>query len=76
MSALLRMDGFAAATGPWLAGHVVDLTALRLGAVRAAANHAVDEAARPTSDRPTDRGRGVDPVPSMVRAAERASGRR
>ena len=46
MSALLRMDGLAAATGPWLAGQVVDLTTLRLGASRAAANHAVLEAAK------------------------------
>ena len=46
MSALLRMDGLAAATGPWLVGHVVDLTTLRLGATRAAANHAVNEAAK------------------------------
>ena len=44
MSALLRMDGLAAATGPWLAGQVVDLTTLRLGATRAATNHAVSEA--------------------------------
>ena len=29
MSALLRMDGLAAATGPWLVGHVLDLTTLR-----------------------------------------------
>jgi hypothetical protein len=46
MSALLRMDGLAAATGPWLVGHVIDLTTLRLSATRAAANHAVDEAAK------------------------------
>jgi len=46
MSALLRMDGLAAATGPWLVGHVIDLTTLRLGATRAAANHAVHEAAK------------------------------
>ncbi len=46
MSALLRMDGLTAATGPWLVGHVVDLTTLRLGATRAAANHAVNEAAK------------------------------
>ena len=46
MSALLRMDGLTAATGPWLVGHVVDLTTLRLGATRAAANHAVSEAAK------------------------------
>jgi hypothetical protein len=46
MSALLRMDGLAAVTGPWLVGHVVDLTALRLSATRAAANHAVIEAAK------------------------------
>ena len=44
MSALLRMNGLAAATGPWLAGQVVDLTTLRLGATRAATNHAVSEA--------------------------------
>ena len=46
MSALLRTDGLAAATGPWLVGHVIDLTTLRLGATRAAANHAVNEAAK------------------------------
>ena len=46
MSALLRMDGFTAATGPWLVGQVVDLTALRLSATRAAANHAVVQAAK------------------------------
>ncbi len=46
MSALLRMDGLAAATGPWLVGHVLDLTTLRLSATRAAANHAVNEAAK------------------------------
>jgi hypothetical protein len=46
MSASLRMDGFAAATGPWLVGQVVDLTALRLSATRAAANHAVIQAAK------------------------------
>ena len=45
MSALLRMDGLAAASGPWLAGQVVDLTTLRLGATRAA-SQAVMEAAR------------------------------
>ena len=46
MSALLRMDGLAAVTGPWLVGHVIDLTTLRLSATRAAANHAVNEAAK------------------------------
>jgi len=46
MSTLLRMDGLAAATGPWLVGQVLDLTTLRLGATRAAANHAVNEAAK------------------------------
>jgi hypothetical protein len=46
MSALLQMDGVAAATGPWLVGHVLDLTTLRVSATRAAANHAVHEAAQ------------------------------
>ena len=46
MSALLPMDGLAAASGPWLVGQVVDLTTLRLGAARAATNHAVIEAAK------------------------------
>jgi len=46
MSPLLRMDGLSAATGPWLVGHVLDLTTLRLGATRAAANHAVNEATK------------------------------
>jgi hypothetical protein len=46
MSTLLRMDGLTAAAGPWLVGQVVDLTTLRLGATRAAANHAVNEAAK------------------------------
>jgi ANTAR domain len=46
MSALLRTDGLAAVTGPWLAGQMVDLTTLRLGATRAATNHAVSEAAK------------------------------
>jgi hypothetical protein len=46
MSALLRMDGLAAATGPWLVGHLIDLTTLRLGATRAAANDAVNQAAK------------------------------
>ncbi len=46
MSALLRMDVVAAATGPWLVGHVLDLTTVRLNATRAAANHAVNEAAK------------------------------
>ena len=46
MSALLQTDGLAAATGPWLVGHVIDLTTLRLSATRAAANHAVSEAAK------------------------------
>ena len=40
------MDVMAAATGPWLVGHVIDLTTLRLGATRGAANHAVNEAAK------------------------------
>ena len=43
MSAMLCTDPLAAATGPWLVGHVVNLTTLRLGATRAAADHAVSE---------------------------------
>ena len=46
MFALPRTTRMAAATGPWLVGHVIDLTTLRLGAARAAANHAVTEAAK------------------------------
>jgi hypothetical protein len=46
MSALLEMDGLAAATGPWLVDHVLDLTTLRLSATRAPTNHAVTEAAK------------------------------
>jgi hypothetical protein len=45
-SALPRTHGLAAAAGPWLAGQILDLTMLRLGATRAAANHAVSEATR------------------------------
>jgi len=46
MSKLLNVDGLAAATGAWLAGHLIDLTELRLNATREAATHAVVEATR------------------------------
>ena len=46
MAALLEMDGLAAATGPWLAGQLVDLTAPLINATRVATNHAVTEATR------------------------------
>jgi len=45
-SKLLNVDGLAAATGAWLAGHLIDLTELRLNATREAATHAVAEATR------------------------------
>jgi hypothetical protein len=44
-SALLGPDALAAATGAWPVGQVVDLTTLRLSAVRIAPNHAISEAA-------------------------------
>ena len=44
MADLLDMDGLAAATGPWMAGLLIDLTDLRISAARAAADHAVAEA--------------------------------
>lgn len=46
MAELLEMDGLSVATGPWLAGNLIDLTALRLDATRMAVDHAVAEVTR------------------------------
>ena len=46
MATSLEMDMLAGDSGPWLAGALIDLTELRLSAVRAATEHAVAEALR------------------------------
>ena len=46
MAGLMEVDGLSAATGPWLVGHLIDLTALHLSATRAATDHAIAEATR------------------------------
>ncbi|HYI59657.1 MAG TPA: ANTAR domain-containing protein [Microlunatus sp.] len=46
MADLLEVDGLSAADGPWLVGHLIDLTAFHLSATRAVTDHAVAEATR------------------------------
>lgn len=46
LAMVVEVDGLAAGTGPWLAGHLIDLTELRLGAARDAADEAVAESRR------------------------------
>jgi len=46
MASTLEMDMLAGDRGPWLAGLLIDLTELRLSAIRAATEHAVAEALR------------------------------
>lgn len=41
MAAVVAVDGLTAASGPWLVGHVIDLTELRLTAAAHAADYAV-----------------------------------
>ena len=46
MATTLELDMLAGGSGPWLAGLLIDLTELRLSAIRAATEHAVAEALR------------------------------